>query len=87
MAISKSWVKKIDGFGELTLNNAYCRITKFNGSKENISFTLSVENKEMNSVFDQRFYSFTPSMVGNNFIAQAYTYLKTLPEFADAEDC
>jgi hypothetical protein len=30
---------------------------------------------------------FIPDMEGGNFIKQAYLYLKTLPEFADAVDC
>jgi hypothetical protein len=30
---------------------------------------------------------FFPSLEGNNFIAQAYEHLKTLPEFEGAEDC
>lgn len=32
-------------------------------------------------------YTFSPKMEGDNFIKQAYTHLKTLPEFAGAEDC
>ena len=32
-------------------------------------------------------YRFTPSMDAGNFIKQTYEHLKTLPEFANAEDC
>ena len=32
-------------------------------------------------------FNFVPNLEGQNFIAQAYEHLKTLPEFAGAEDC
>lgn len=32
-------------------------------------------------------HSFSPSMDGKNFFAQAYDHLKTLPDFENAADC
>jgi hypothetical protein len=87
MAFRKDWTKAVNGFGELTLRNAYCKVTEINGSKYNLFVTLSVQNKEIDSVVDTRVYNFVPSLEGENFIAQAYDYLKTLPEFANAVDC
>lgn len=87
MALSKSWKKEVNGFGEVTLNNAYCKISSFNGSKEQIIFMVSIQNKESENIFDQQIYTFVPSMSDSNFIAQAYEYLKSLPEFANATDC
>jgi hypothetical protein len=46
-----------------------------------------VQNQEIDSVFDSCVYNFVPSLEGANFIAQAYEYLKTLPEFKGATDC
>jgi hypothetical protein len=34
-----------------------------------------------------KYVAFTPNLEGDNFIKQAYLYLKTLPEYADAIDC
>jgi hypothetical protein len=39
------------------------------------------------STIDQTEYRFNPTLDGKNFIAQAYEYLKTLPEFSGAIDC
>ena len=38
-------------------------------------------------VFETKRYGFFHDLNGKNFIAQAYNYLKTLPEFAGATDC
>jgi hypothetical protein len=32
-------------------------------------------------------YSFKPSLLGDNFIKQAYDFIKQQPEFVGAEDC
>ena len=87
MAFRKDWTKTVNGFGELTLRNAYCKVTEINGSKYNLFVTLSVQNQEIDSVFDSCVYNFVPSLEGANFIAQAYDYLKTLPELKGATDC
>lgn len=87
MALTKNWKKSITGFGELSLNNGYCKITNINGSKELIKFTLVVKNKDTNEAFDAFNYKFVPTLDDKNFIAQAYDYLKTLPEFINAVDC
>ena len=45
---------------------------------------LYMQNSEQ---LETGFYSFTPNLDGQNFIAQAYNHLKTLPEFSGATDC
>jgi hypothetical protein len=65
---------------------AVCRITSISGSKTRLN--VSVLHVGEVACFD-RSYSFEPSVAdgSENFIKQAYLYLKTLPEFSGAEDC
>lgn len=70
---------------DLTVQNAYIKITKIHGGKENIlvSYAVMFGSDEV----DSGYASFLPSLEGKNFIAQAYDHLKTLPEFSGAIDC
>lgn len=65
---------------------AVCKITAIRGSKTELEFDVLHAN-DINKF--QRSYSFQPSVAdeSQNFIKQAYLYLKTLPEFSGAEDC
>lgn len=87
MALLKNCEKQVKGFGDVILNNGYCKITNIIGSKEQIKFTLTVINKKSNIIFKESIYKFVPNMDGGNFIKQAYEHLKTLPEFVGATDC
>ena len=87
MAFLKNCEKQVNGFGNVILNDGYCKVTNIIGSKEQIKFTLTVFNKQSNMIFKESIYKFIPSMDGGNFIKQAYEHLKTLPEFSGATDC
>jgi hypothetical protein len=88
MALQKTWKKTHKGFlGELVLPNAYCKIYEISGSKEKINFSVGISTQKDGDQLETGFYSFTPILDGQNFIAQAYDYLKTLPEFVGATDC
>lgn len=65
-------------------DSMYIKVDRVIGDKSlvNVDVTLSGE-----SVNGKRFYSFTPDMNGPNFIKQAYLHLKSLDEYAGAEDC
>jgi hypothetical protein len=65
---------------------AVCKITFISGSKTRLKINVSHIGDVAS--FD-RSYSFEPSVANDaeNFIKQAYLYLKTLPEFVGAEDC
>jgi hypothetical protein len=65
---------------------AVCKISSINGNKTKLTFKVSHIGDVAS--FD-RSYSFEPSVSdgSENFIKQAYLYLKTLPEFSGAEDC
>jgi hypothetical protein len=65
---------------------AVCKITSISGDKTDLC--VNVLHVGDFARFD-RSYSFEPSVAdgSENFIKQAYLYLKTLPEFSGAEDC
>jgi len=86
MALSKEI--SIDVFGKnVAFQNAYIKVAHISGSKDSVVATVNMMNAKDGQIIKQNDYEFTPSMNGNNFIAQAYEHLKTLPEFADATDC
>lgn len=71
--------------GEVELSvDAYIRVTTVSGDKSLLTAAVIMTGKGMRV---EKSYTFAPDMNGMNFIAQAYGYLKALPEFADAEDC
>lgn len=87
MALSKTITKKVFG-KEVVLNNTYIKIMSFSGDKENI--TLNVQtfiNEDKKEVIENKCFSFVPDYEGENLLRQAYEYLKTLEEYADAADC
>jgi hypothetical protein len=86
MALEKDVVITQDGFDGLLIHRkAYWKIARLSGDKNEMSISLDciVNDK----VYQQKSYVFVPSLEGGNFIKQAYEYLKSLPEFADAVDC
>lgn len=71
--------------GENTVEmNAYIKVERVNASKESASADVSFAEGDKSTSSS---YTFTPNLDGGNFIKQAYDYLKTLPEFAGAQDC
>lgn len=64
---------------------AYIKVVSVNGTKNEISALVSFTSDDKN-LFKQ--YQIPVSIESNslNFIAQAYEYLKTLPEFSGAEN-
>ena len=77
-----------DGLGQdAVISNAYIRVDSVSGGKDNLSILVnSYKDKNLASIKTNRFL-FQPAMDEKNFISQAYDYLKTLPEFANAKDC
>jgi hypothetical protein len=65
---------------------AVCKVKSLSGNKEKLSFIVSHIGDDAQY---ERAYIFKPSTDegSQNFIKQAYLYLKTLPEFSGAEDC
>jgi len=69
---------------QITISDVYIKVGSVVVDKDSImakvSFTKDIKLTE-------RSYSFPADLDGPNFIKQAYEYLKTLPEFANAIDC
>jgi hypothetical protein len=70
----------------LTIDDAYITVDSITGSKEELQVGVKIAG---GSVEPMQFYKFIPSVMegSDNFIKQAYEYLKTLPEFANSIDC
>ena len=85
MALSRT----IDTPWGIKVGNAYCRVeTVWIDSKNSISFLVRAYVDTNNpTFFDEQRFTCKYSIDGENPIKQAYEYLKTLPEFADATDC
>lgn len=73
--------------------NSYARIDSLSGSKTSIRFTLNYylsqeAFKDMYTYLQQETHTFTPSVAkgSENFIKQAYLYIKSLPEFQGSID-
>lgn len=66
-------------------SDQYIRIDKIEGDKNQLRATYSVKMAYYPD--SHGYFAFVPDMNGPNFIKQAYEHLKTLPEFADSEDC
>lgn len=73
-------------FGEFK-KSLYCRVAFVSGDKLQLTAEVEMIDDQMGSPIDRKQYQFIPDLEGSNFIAQAYEHLKTLPEFAAAEDC
>lgn len=78
----------------MTISNSYAKIGSFSGDKNLLSielqFFLDKEKADSNnySPMTVKVYSFTPSVAddSNNWLKQAYEYLKTLDEYQNAID-
>lgn len=88
MALQKT-VTLLDNFDiEVSIPDCYIRVTELKGGKALLFFMADYhKSAEAGSIYRKRF-SFSPSVSNGseNFIKQAYEHLKTLPEFANAED-
>lgn len=86
MAIQKTMSFR-NNFGEMSVfENAYIRVEEVSGGKSNATAHIKVWREKDSGFIVNMHKDFVPSMDGDNFIKQAYEYLKTLPEFADATD-
>lgn len=87
MALKKQITLKSNFGDDVFFNNAYIKVENLMGNKSQLRFDVSIYKKQNDQVIDHKNYLFTPDLSGKNFIAQAYDYLKTLPDFSDAVDC
>lgn len=90
MALRKNIFFTPDGYdSQASLTNAYIKVETVIGSKQTLMANVVFYNDKTLPAIKAKTktYEFTPIMNGENFIAQAYAHLKTLPDFAGAIDC
>ena len=99
MALKKTLT--VEGTGFVAFNNTYIqtgevsfttiplyiKVESVNGTKNLVSINVSYTDEVKKQKVTEKSFAFTPSMGAENFIAQAYAHLKTLPEFTGATDC
>ncbi len=71
----------------VTIPNAYIRVGKFSGTKERYTFQVGIGASADDQAFETKEYSCEVDLSGGNIIKQAYLFLKSTSEFADAVDC
>jgi hypothetical protein len=85
MALQKT-VTTLHGFVSQDAYHKVDNIKIFN--KSSMTFDIKIlKSKNETIAFDTWSFQCAYDLAGNNPIAQAYAYLKTLPEFAGATDC
>jgi hypothetical protein len=86
MALQKKHQENFHG-KIVEFENCYFKISSIKGDKETLTFSVDTMSSKDGSIIKRFDYSFNPSLSGDNFIAQGYKHLKTMPEFAGATDC
>ncbi len=74
-----------DKFG-VTFADAYYKVENISVSKGGDNISVFVYNVAGGEVMDNNNYQMDYDPVGGEPLTQAYSYLKTLPEFASATD-
>lgn len=87
MALTKTIVLQ-DNFGDdKSFPNAYVKVESVTASKSAASAEVSIYREKDGQFLARQRYPFSIDLTGDNFISQAYSALKELPEFSDAVDC
>jgi len=88
MALKKNTTFMTQSGFQVQVTNAYIKVFSLTGDKNSINAQAYwLRDDKSSDPFQITTCQFAPSMNGENFIAQAYAHLKTLPEFSGAEDC
>lgn len=74
-------------FKNIDVPQCYVRVAQVNCSKNQGTVFVEFKADKDSESFEATSTGFDVTLNGNNFIAQAYAHLKTLPEFAGAVDC
>lgn len=87
MALKKT-VSLTTNFGTVaTFADAYIKVDNVSVTKDICRFSVQTHKEKGGPVLDQKSHMISYEIEGVNPIKQAYLHLKTLPEFAGAEDC
>jgi len=87
MALRKQMTYKSNFGDNVVFNDAYIKVESLAGSKDKIRSDVVVMKNADGLILDRMTYHFVPQLDGKNFIAQAYDFIKTMPEFSGAADC
>jgi hypothetical protein len=87
MALSISQTVTTNLGTQVTLPAIYIRVENISGSKDHLQVNINYFTEQNGVVFKSNEVYFKPDLAGDNFIAQAYQFLKTTEEFKDAVDC
>lgn len=87
MALSQKITLKNNFDEDSTFANAYIKVESIIGNKNEIAAKVAWLKSADGNVLTRKTFLFNPTLDGQNFIAQAYLHLKSLPEFASASDC
>ena len=71
----------------ISVLNAYIKVGRFEGTKEQLTFGVWYQASASSEPFDSKTLTCAYELSGKDPIAQAYDYIKTLPEFAGAGNC
>jgi hypothetical protein len=74
-------------FGTIEVPNCYVRVSNVDVSKVEGSARVVFLKTANGGILQEVYHTFSYDIEGPNPIKQAYQFLKTLPEFADAVDC
>lgn len=87
MAIKKTLTME-NNFGEQSVfNDCYIKVSSVSVTQQNINATVVYMRDKMGKILNTETFYFTPDLQGENFIKQAYQYIKTLPKFSGSVDC
>ena len=86
MALKKQITINVLG-QDIVFGNAYVKVVKVAGDKATMIASVDILTEVNGQQISRTDYSFNHELNKGNVIAQAYNYLKTLPEFSSAEDC
>ena len=86
MALKKTVVVTVYG-KQIEFVDAYIKIDAVHGNKDTISASVVFLDQQDGAKCYENMYVFSHLLEDKNVIQQAYLYLKTLPEFADAKNC
>lgn len=75
------------GSKQVPFLGAYAKVTEYHGNKSRMTFVVSWSEAAGAPAIRQSTYGCAVDLDGDNPIRQAYTHLKSLPEFSGASDC
>lgn len=101
MAIQKT-LDLINNFGETsTIQTCYIKVGNLNflnkvvtdslgqtqGTGKSLTFSVEIYKAKDSTLLQTKYFVMTPTLDNTSLLEQAYTYLKSLPEFQNATDC